>query len=822
MSRHTLCRAALAAAALAAAGCELLDPPAVGEPTQTAPEVTGPPRVRIVSAALDAERRVVLEYRLTAGEAPILASEAAPLRPAYTLAALGTDPASGLPAWRSWLLTGGQVAAALPVGGPGSTPVLADARQPGTDAGGTFEDLGDGLYRYTYGFALPEGFDARETLRVGLWLGGAAGTPDTTATLDFVPAGGPPALRQTTVDSSCNGCHGTVRAHGNFRVGVRICLTCHTYQNSDPDTVDPAALDGATATTDPNPLDLGRLVHRIHRGRNLPTLYRSSSSAPAPALPSATPLPLPFFPGRNPPVAGERYAVIGYQSRAFTFGSIESRADNGMPAKLVPSGVLFPRDLRDCDVCHAGAPQEAAVDAEISRRTCAGCHPDVWFGGGGTDLTHLAHPGGPQADDAGCVACHVTPPAGGTLLAPMADAHLPPYLHPRYNPLRAAIVSVTHMRPGQKPTVVFTVSDRVGSISPLASPPLNDDPSSPPSPVKRAVSRVAITLTGSTATDYATGNAPLIEVVPGTLAVDSGGRFTYTFNAALPATATGTWAVGLEARRTGATVHHDTATGTFRWPYTGESITESAQNPLVFIDTAGGAGPGGAAEQRRPIVEIERCNVCHGRLTFHGGLRMDTEYCAICHAPDQTDWGRRPKLPGGNVNLGTILSPTSFGTYDNVEERSVHFKVMVHRIHTGGRVGSAQLDLARPFVMYGFPGGSQGAIFFDEGVFPKDLADCTICHVGDSFAIEAMPDGAIATVANETPTIQHAGTAAHGPFEPRILPVASSCIGCHGNGNSALHMAQYTQGTVETCKPCHGAQASLSTYSVHGLPKPER
>jgi hypothetical protein len=89
------------------------------------------------------------------------------------------------------------------------------------------------------------------------------------------------------VDAACVTCHGLVRAHESSRIGTKICVTCHTYQHADGQTVDPAAPASALPTTNPNPLELGRLVHRIHRGKNLPTLY-SASSALAAARRTAT------------------------------------------------------------------------------------------------------------------------------------------------------------------------------------------------------------------------------------------------------------------------------------------------------------------------------------------------------------------------------------------------------------------------------------------------------------------------------------------------------------------------------------------------------
>jgi OmcA/MtrC family decaheme c-type cytochrome len=814
MSFSSLRKGAVRVAAwalLAAVACA----PKMGERVTT--ESAAPPTVAIQCAEVNSERKVVVTYRLTAGDAGITAGTAVGLRPAFTLAALSTDPVSGIAAWKSHLLSGRQTLAWLPVSGPGTPAeqVLVDTRQPGTDSGGVLEDLGSGRYRYTFGAVLTdlhdpeEPNDPNETLRVGMWLDGATGAAGTSSTFDFVPAGGPPQARDLVLDEQCTACHaGPKRYHGGVRVGVRLCVTCHTLQNADPDTVDPAAMTGATGATDPNPLDLGRLLHRVHRGRKLPTLYQSSSTQPAPPLGSG-PLPLPYFPGRNAAVAGSRYAFVGDQSRTFTAGAIVSRTDNGMPAKTVATGIRYPRDLRDCDACHGAAPQASAVTEVVSRRVCAGCHPDVWFGSGATDTSHLAHPGGPQADDSACASCHVQ---GDRVYAPIAQAHVPPYLHPNYSAITARIASVTGMLPGAQPTVTFTLADRNGPITSLAAPSPAGDALSP---VPRKLSKVTITVAGPTAPDYASGNAPLTEVVPLTLVSDASGAFSYTFSTALPEIASGTWSVALEARRTGATVHYTPASDAFGWPYTGEAVTETADNPVVQVDAATGVGPGDSALARRAVVDVEtKCNACHGKLTEHLA-RNQTEYCVMCHTADQTDWGARPKTARGDVNLATVFSQTSYGTYDDVEERSLHFNLLIHRIHTGARRGSAQLDLVGPFVMYS---SYDGAVFFDDTIFPGDLTRCTTCHLGKSYQIEALPADSSPTIANETATIQHGGTAAHGAGEPRLLPVTASCVGCHGTGTAALHASKHVDAGVEACATCHGAKGSLSVRAVHGLP----
>jgi OmcA/MtrC family decaheme c-type cytochrome len=522
-------------------------------------------------------------------------------------------------------------------------------------------------------------------------------------------------------------------------------------------------------------------------------------------------------------VAGGRYSVVGYQNREFVFGKVVSRTDNGQPARLVAAGVAFPQDLRRCDACHGDAPQAGEQVAAISRRTCQGCHPDAWFGSGGTDQVHFAHAGGPQPDDTQCAGCHIQPtPSQLKLYAPIADLHRAPPDSPSWNGLTAAIVGVENLKPGMNPTVTFTLADRVGVPTPLGSPTPAADAASPASPVPRALERVALTLSGPTAPDYLTSNAvdgaglltaPVTEVVPLATAADGSGYFRHTFTATVPAGATGTWAVSLEARRRAAVRHYlttsDTPSDTFPWPGTGETVIEWAGNPVAFVDTALGTSGAGSPVARRQVVEQARCEKCHQRLSLHGGLRHDLEYCLMCHTADRTDRTQRPKGADGNVRLAS--------TWDGLEERSVHFKVMVHRIHTGARKGRAELTGIEPYVIYGFGGNS---FFFDEVEFPGDLRDCRLCHAGETFAVQSVPADAAATVANEAGSILHAGTAVHPASEPRTPPIQAACLGCHATGPARLHASKYTTSAGEQCRSCHGGRGTLSAYGAHGLTPP--
>ncbi|HYD55057.1 MAG TPA: OmcA/MtrC family decaheme c-type cytochrome [Gemmatimonadaceae bacterium] len=752
----------------------------VSEPSSPPP----PPayQVLITGASVDEAGAVTVRYTLTRGGQAVGGEPAAALRPTWALAGLTREPVSGIAAWQSFVLTGGQTLRSLPVAGPGTPEdaILRDVEQPGSETNGTVQELGGGQFSYTFAAKLPEGLDPATTLRAGVWLAGTPGTASTTSTFDFTRSGA--AVQQTrdlVVDARCNTCHEVVQAHGNFRSGTRVCMTCHTFQNADPDTVDPAALAGATPDTDPNPMEMGRLIHRIHAGTELPTLRDAETGELVP---------------------GQRYSAIGFRSAELVFGRVVTRTDNEQPPLAVAEGVGFPQDLRRCQACHAGAPQAEARFTDVSRRTCAGCHTDVWYGEAAipeNDRVHRLHTGGPQPDDTRCAECHLATDERPTAPADVRAIHQAPHESPQWNALTAEIVAVENLRPGQAPTVVFTLTDRAGTPTPLDAPtPANDAQS----PIPRALGRVAITLAGPTRPELLTGNAPITGVVPLTTAADAQGRFRYTFPTPLPETAAGTWAVALEARR------GLPSTDPARWPFTGEAVNEWALNPVVYVDTAAGAFPGGSPAARRTVIDEARCNSCHGLVRAHGDLRNDPEYCVMCHTPDATDWVQRPKGPAGNVALGA--------TYDDVEERSIHFKTMIHRIHTGARTGSAELGLSDPLVWFGFRGSVN---FLGHVEYPRELAQCTVCHTGRTYRIESIPADAPATVANESATLLHSATPAHAAAEARRLPVTAACTSCHDTGAALAHAARNTIDGRENCTVCHGRDGYLSVDEVHGV-----
>src|SRR5205823_12215081 len=107
----------------------------------------------------------------------------------------------------------------------------------------------------------------------------------------------------------------------------------------------------------------------------------------------------------------------------------------------------------------------------------------------------------------------------------------------------------------------------------------------------------------------------------------SDGTCSYTFRHAVPAGATGTYTIGIEARRTETLLPNTTKQ---------MNVTYGAINKVINFSV-----DGSKVQPRRMVVDINNCNQCHTALSVHGGLRNQTQYCVLCHNPSQTDAGQR-------------------------------------------------------------------------------------------------------------------------------------------------------------------------------------
>ncbi|MFQ5738196.1 MAG: OmcA/MtrC family decaheme c-type cytochrome [Acidobacteriota bacterium] len=289
------------------------------------------------------------------------------------------------------------------------------AVQGAADSGGTFEKIDEGTYRYTFGTPLPPDFDPDATHSVGVYADrdlSEFGLDRQVANtvVNFLPSGGEVnKVRDVVSTQACNQCHDPLEAHGGFRRQVALCVLCHNPGQIDPDTGES--------------VDFPVLIHRIHRGGDLPSVQ-----------------------------AGQPFQIIGFQQRVNDFGHIE-----------------FPQDIRYCDTCHQpGATSQAeAYLLRPNMAACGSCHDDVVFSSGEN------HPGGPQISNNLCAFCHF-PEGELEFDASIIGAHTVPEASRQLEGIQIEIVDVANADPGANPTVFFWLRNHAGeTLEPSSLPFFN-------------------------------------------------------------------------------------------------------------------------------------------------------------------------------------------------------------------------------------------------------------------------------------------------------------------------------------------------------------
>jgi OmcA/MtrC family decaheme c-type cytochrome len=254
---------------------------------------------------------------------------------------------------------------------------------------------------------------------------------------------------------------------------------------------------------------------------------------------------------------------------------------------------------------------------------------------------------------------------------------------------------------------------------------------------------------------------------------DGNGNCQYTFTHAVPAKATGTYAIGVEARRTEVVLQ-----GTSKQ----QSITYGAPNKVVYFSV-----DGSVVANRRTVVEISNCNNCHVALSLHGSLRNNTEYCVLCHNPSNTD--------------ASVRSSATVAADKAAPPQGINFNLLIHRVHYGINMQASN----RTYGVVGF-GGSHND--FSGTLFPAlsptgsatDTRNCSLCHVNSSE--QNLPIG-------KNPVVDP-----QGPINP-IQATGSACSGCHLDNASAIHFAANTTTLGESCTVCHAPGAAYAVGQVH-------
>jgi OmcA/MtrC family decaheme c-type cytochrome len=180
----------------------------------------------------------------------------------------------------------------------------------------------------------------------------------------------------------------------------------------------------------------------------------------------------------------------------------------------------------------------------------------------------------------------------------------------------------------------------------------------------------------------------------------------------------------------------------------------------------------------RQIVKTATCNNCHGFLALHGGARVDTDYCVICHSPQ---------------------------TADAYSTNTVDMKVMVHKIHTGinlPTINTVSPPNTTPTLGQGYwiIGHSNSVNNFNEILFPQDTRNCVTCHVQND------------------PNVTEA-------TNYYSVPTAEACGSCHDNVNFTTG-ANHPPGpaTDADCVTCHGPNSNINNgqlrvINVHMIPE---
>ncbi len=122
------------------------------------------------------------------------------------------------------------------------------------------------------------------------------------------------------------------------------------------------------------------------------------------------------------------------------------------------------------------------------------------------------------------------------------------------------------------------------------------------------------------------------------LVYNADGYYTYTFSADITDPA---WSATInKAAYSTPTATHRVAIQLSYKNAAGEVIRVNPHFDFRFVRTRRRLRLGAAhrpATQDYVMTDVSSCNTCHEKLALHGGGRVDTQYCVMCHNPGTTD-----------------------------------------------------------------------------------------------------------------------------------------------------------------------------------------
>jgi len=506
---------------------------------------------------------------------------------------------------------------------------------------------------------------------------------------------------------------------------------------------------GTTDANSGNTVDFKVMIHRLHRGASLPSV-----------------------------IAGTPYQIYGFNNSLHDY-----------------SDVVYPQDIRACGKCHDDSNTQTTEAAnwhqQPTLQACGSCHDDIDFAAG----TAGGHDGGVVTDNSECTTCHAADRIAGSVQQS----------HARLTQLAAAafkanILDVSNSAPGQQPIVHFSVTN----------PQQNNAPYTLAESVWSGA-RLSFNFAWNTRDYFNSGTTRLpasaLSVNALTSRVDQGdGTFSTTLPIAIPATLSGSGAVGVEIR-----------------PRVDTDANGSVENVPVKSEVAYFSISDAAAFQRRKSVETTRCQQCHGELAglvLHGGSRNDNvEMCVLCHNPFNTDINQRP------IDADGSHDGISSAAADGKEQQAIDFKVLIHGIH-GAEMRQHKLTV------YGFNGSTHT---YDDVRFPGVLGNCETCHARSGYTLPLASSNRGTTTDNGATKIGvnlFSSPAAMADLldDGKTTPTAAACSACHDGSEALAHMTINGAGfnvlqsaidagaPTETCSVCHGPGRLADVKTVHPIP----
>lgn len=188
------------------------------------------------------------------------------------------------------------------------------------------------------------------------------------------------------------------------------------------------------------------------------------------------------------------------------------------------------------------------------------------------------------------------------------------------------------------------------------------------------------------------------------------------------------------------------------------------------VDANGKSVPVTDPAKTRKMTDVASCNGCHGKLALHGGGRVDTQFCVMCHNPGTTD-----------ANSGNTLT----------------LATMVHKIHAGKRLMAAGED----YTIWGYQNSKHS---YAETGFPQDLRNCSVCHSG---ANPKTPQGDNWKTRPSKEACLTCHTSSAGSTWETLHTVVAGMR--YGSGSAALALKN------SDCADCHKVGSTIAPERVH-------